>query len=87
MAQNVLLTVPTITVVVVCARMCVWVCMWGGGGECRKGMKPPEETVSVQSLGPRCGGAQGLPVVLPLNSPMLGPPREPVLATFKKCLE
>lgn len=83
MAQNVLLIVATIAVAVVCARMCVGV----GDGECGKGMKPPEETVSVQSLGPRRGGAQGLPVVLPLSSPMLGPPREPVLGAFKKCLE
>lgn len=36
-------------------------------------MKPSGETVGAQSMGPRCGGAQGLPVVLPLNSPSARP--------------
>lgn len=34
-----------------------------------KGDEAVRRAVGAQSMGPGCGGAQGLPVVLPLNSP------------------
>ena len=48
-------------------------CVYGVVVSAERGMKLSGETIGAQSMGPRCGGAQGLPVVLPLNSPSARP--------------